>query len=149
MAIVQKIVIGSDHAGYDLKQEIIAHLKSLGLEVLDVGTYSKDSCHYPEFAKALCQKIQSGEFKLGILICGTGIGMSMAANKCRGIRAACCSDSYSARLTREHNNANVLCFGARVIGPGTAEDMVDAFINTEFAGGRHQLRVDMLMDLEK
>ncbi|MBQ7728687.1 MAG: ribose 5-phosphate isomerase B [Clostridia bacterium] len=149
MAIVQKIVIGSDHAGYDLKQEIIAHLKSLGLEVLDVGTYSKDSCHYPEFAKALCQKIQSGEFKLGILICGTGIGMSMAANKCRGIRAACCSDSYSARLTREHNDANVLCFGARVIGPGTAEDMVDAFINTEFAGGRHQLRVDMLMDLEK
>ena len=107
MAIVQKIVIGSDHAGYDLKQEIIAHLKSLGLEVLDVGTYSKDSCHYPEFAKALCQKIQSGEFKLGILICGTGIGMSMAANKCRGIRAACCSDSYSARLTREHNDANV------------------------------------------
>ncbi|MBQ3927475.1 MAG: ribose 5-phosphate isomerase B [Clostridia bacterium] len=149
MAIVQKIIIGSDHAGYDLKQEIIAHLKSLGLEVLDVGTYSKDSCHYPEFAKALCQKIQSGEFKLGILICGTGIGMSMAANKCRGIRAACCSDSYSARLTREHNDANVLCFGARVIGPGTAEDMVDAFINTEFAGGRHQLRVDMLMDLEK
>ena len=149
MAIVQKIVIGSDHAGYDLKQEIIAHLKSLGLEVLDVGTYSKDSCHYPEFAKALCQKIQSGEFKLGILICGTGIGMSMAANKCRGIRAACCSDSYSARLTREHNDANVLCFGARVIGPGTAEDMVDAFINTELAGGRHQLRVDMLMDLEK
>ena len=149
MALVQKIVIGSDHAGYDLKQEIIAHLKSLGLEVLDVGTYSKDSCHYPEFAKALCQKIQSGVFKLGILICGTGIGMSMAANKCRGIRAACCSDSYSARLTREHNDANVLCFGARVIGPGTAEDMVDAFINTEFAGGRHQLRVDMLMDLEK
>ncbi|MBP5292624.1 MAG: ribose 5-phosphate isomerase B [Clostridia bacterium] len=149
MAIVQKIVIGSDHAGYDLKQEIIAHLKSLGLEVLDVGTYSKDSCHYPEFAKALCQKIQTGEYKLGILICGTGIGMSMAANKCRGIRAACCSDSYSARLTREHNDANVLCFGARVIGPGTAEDMVDAFINTEFAGGRHQLRVDMLMDLEK
>ena len=149
MAIVQKIVIGSDHAGYDLKQEIIAHLKSLGLEVLDVGTYSKDSCHYPEFAKALCQKIQTCEYKLGILICGTGIGMSMAANKCRGIRAACCSDSYSARLTREHNDANVLCFGARVIGPGTAEDMVDAFINTEFAGGRHQLRVDMLMDLEK
>ena len=148
MAIVQKVVIGSDHAGYALKQDVVAHLKEQGLEVTDVGTDSTASCDFPVFAEALCQKIQDGSFSLGILICGTGIGMSMVANKCRGIRAACCSETYSARLTRMHNDANVLCFGARVVGLGTALDMVDAFLSTEFLGGRHQRRVDMISDVE-
>ena len=149
MAIVQSVVIGSDHAGYELKQEIINHLTESGISVKDVGTYSKDSCNYPDYAKALCEEIQNGRFKLGILICGTGIGMSMAANKCRGIRAACCSDNYSAKLTRQHNDGNVLCFGARVVGPGVAVEMTDTFLSTEFLGGRHQARVDMIMDIEK
>ena len=148
MAIVQKVVIGSDHAGYALKQDVVAHLQEQGLEVTDVGTDSTASCDFPVFAEALCQKIQDGSFSLGILICGTGIGMSMVANKCRGIRAACCSETYSARLTRMHNDANVLCFGARVVGLGTALDMVDAFLSTEFLGGRHQRRVDMISDVE-
>ena len=148
MAIVQKVIIGSDHAGYTLKQEVIAHLKEQGLDVTDVGTDSTASCDFPVFAEALCHQIQDGTFSLGILICGTGIGMSMVANKCRGIRAACCSETYSARLTRMHNDANVLCFGARVVGSGTALDMVDAFLSTEFLGGRHQRRVDMISDVD-
>ncbi|MBR6411165.1 MAG: ribose 5-phosphate isomerase B [Clostridia bacterium] len=149
MAIVQKVIIGSDHAGYTLKQEVIAHLKEQGLDVTDVGTDSTASCDFPVFAEALCHQIQDGTFSLGILICGTGIGMSMVANKCRGIRAACCSETYSARLTRMHNDANVLCFGARVVGSGTALDMVDAFLSTEFLGGRHQRRVDMISDVDE
>ena len=149
MAIVQKVIIGSDHAGYTLKQEVIAHLKEQGLDVTDVGTDSTESCDFPVFAEALCHQIQDGTFSLGILICGTGIGMSMVANKCRGIRAACCSETYSARLTRMHNDANVLCFGARVVGSGTALDMVDAFLSTEFLGGRHQRRVDMISDVDE
>ena len=148
MAIVQKVIIGSDHAGYTLKQEVIAHLKEQGLDVTDVGTDSTASCDFPVFAEALCHQIQDGTFSLGILICGTGIGMSMVANKCRGIRAACCSETYSARLTRMHNDANVLCFGARVVCSGTALDMVDAFLSTEFLGGRHQRRVDMISDVD-
>ena len=122
----------------------------LGHEIVDVGTHSADSCHYPVFAHALCEKIQSGECELGILICGTGIGMSIAANKHKGIRAACCSDVFSARLTREHNDANVLCFGERVVGAGTALDLVDAFLNAEYLNnGNHVTRVAMLADLEK
>jgi ribose 5-phosphate isomerase B len=145
-----KIVIGCDHAGFSLKPIVKDHLAALGHEIVDVGTNSADSCHYPVFAHALCEKIQSGECELGILICGTGIGMSIAANKHKGIRAACCSDVFSARLTREHNDANVLCFGERVVGAGTALDLVDAFLNAEYLNnGNHVTRVAMLADLEK
>ena len=146
---MKKIVIGCDHGGLELKNDIIKHLESRGFEVTDVGTYTSASCNYPDYARALCEKIQNGEFELGILVCGTGIGMSMAANKHNGIRAACCSDTFSARMTRMHNNANVLCLGGRVVGAGLAIDMVDLFVDTEFEGGRHQARVDMIADIEK
>ena len=143
-----KIVIGCDHAAYELKLKVIEHLKDQGIEVEDVGTNSTASCDYPDFADALCKKIMSGEYERGILICGTGIGMSMAANKHKGIRAACCSDTFSARLTRLHNNANVLCMGARVVGAGLAIDLVEAFINAEFEGDRHIKRLSLIEDIE-
>lgn len=146
---INKIVIGCDHAALDLKAKVISHLEENGISVLDMGTYTKDSCNYPDYASAVCEKIQAGEFELGILICGTGIGMSMAANKHNGIRAACCSDTFSARATRQHNNANVLCFGERVVGLGLALEIVDAFVNEEYLGGRHEARVQMLADIEK
>lgn len=145
---MEKIIIGCDHGGFELKNEIIAHLEKKGVEVTDVGTYSTDSCNYPDYARKVCERIQSGEFERGILVCGTGIGISIAANKHNGIRAACCSDTFSARMTRMHNNANVLCMGGRVVGPGLACDMVDLFLETEFEGGRHQTRVDLLTDIE-
>ena len=144
-----KITIGCDHAGFELKGKIIAHLQERGIEVIDVGTNSTDSCDYPAIAHALCKNIQDGVTELGILICGTGIGMSMAANKHRGIRAAACSDTFSARLTRVHNDANVLCFGERVVGMGLAIDLVDNFIDAEFEGGKHQRRVDMITAIEQ
>ena len=146
---MKKIIIACDHGGLELKNEIVMHLNKIGVEAVDIGTYTADSCNYPDYARALCSRIQSGEFELGILVCGTGIGMSMAANKHKGIRAACCSDTFSARMTRMHNNANVLCLGGRVVGAGLACDMVDLFINTEFEGGRHEARVQMLCDIEK
>ena len=145
-----KIAIGCDHAATTLKAAVIEHLKARGIEPVDVGTHSTASCHYPVYAHAVCEKIQSGECALGILICGTGIGMSIAANKHAGIRAACCSDTFSARLTREHNDANVLCFGERVVGAGLAVDLVDAFLDAEYAnGGNHLTRVAMLEMIEK
>lgn len=144
-----KITIGSDHAGYELKLKVIAHLKERGIEAIDVGTYSTDSCDYPDFAHAVCKNVQDGVTELGILVCGTGIGMSMAANKHKGIRAAACSDTFSARLTRMHNDANVLCFGERVVGMGLACDLVDNFIDAEFEGGKHARRVDMITAIEK
>ena len=144
-----KITIGCDHAGYELKKKVIDHLQERGIEVIDVGTYSTDSCDYPAIAHAVCKNIQDGVTELGILVCGTGIGMSMAANKHRGIRAAACSDTFSARLTRIHNDANVLCFGERVVGMGLALDLVDNFIDAEFEGGKHQRRVDMITAIEK
>ena len=144
-----KITIGSDHAGYELKLKVIAHLKERGIETIDVGTHSTDSCDYPDFAHAVCKNVQDGVTELGILICGTGIGMSMAANKHKGIRAAACSDTFSARLTRMHNDANVLCFGERVVGMGLACDLVDEFIDAEFEGGKHARRVDMITAIEK
>ena len=145
-----KIVIGCDHAGYAIKGAVKDHLIAKGHEVIDVGTDSADSCHYPVYAKAACKKILDGECELGILICGTGIGMSMAANKHNGIRAACCSDTFSARLTREHNDANMLCFGERVVGAGLALELVDAFINAEYMNsGNHVTRVAMLSEIEK
>ena len=145
---MEKIIIGCDHGGFELKNEIIAHLEKKGIKVTDVGTYSTDSCNYPDYARKVCEKIQSGEFERGILVCGTGLGISIAANKHNGIRAACCSDTFSARMTRMHNDANVLCMGGRVVGPGLACDMVDLFVETEFEGGRHQARVDLLTDIE-
>ena len=145
-----KIVLGCDHAGFNIKDAVIAHLQEQGHEIVEVGTFSADSCHYPIFAHAACEKILDGTCKLGILICGTGIGMSIAANKHDGIRAACCSDVFSARLTREHNDANVLCFGERVVGLGLALDLVDAFVSAEYAnGGNHLTRVGMLSEIEK
>ena len=143
-----KITIGCDHAAFELKQKIIAHLKARGVEVIDVGTNSTESCDYPDFARLVCKNVQDGVTDLGILVCGTGIGMSMAANKHRGIRAAACSDTFSARLTRMHNDANVLCFGERVVGIGLACDLVDAFIDTDFEGGKHRRRVDLITAIE-
>ena len=145
---MKKIVLGADHGGYELKNIIKAHLEARGFEAVDVGTNSGESCDYPVFASRLCAKIQSGEADLGILVCGTGIGMSMAANKHKGIRAACCENTFSARMTRAHNDTNILCLGARVIGCGLALDMIDLFIETEFMGDRHQKRVDMLNALD-
>lgn len=144
-----KVVIGCDHAAVDMKNDVISELRSKGYEVTDVGTYTNDSCDYPVIARQVCKKIQDGSHEKGILICGTGIGMSMAANKHRGIRAACCSETYSAKLTRLHNNANVLCFGARVVGLGTALQLVETFLTTEYEGGRHQRRVDLVHEIEK
>ena len=146
---MKKIAIGCDHAGFAIKGAVIDHIKNRGFEPVDVGTYSTDSCHYPTYASAVCEKILGGECELGILICGTGIGMSIAANKHKGIRAACCSDTFSARLTREHNDANVLCFGERVCGVGLAIDLVDAFLDAEYLNnGNHVTRVAMLKEIE-
>ncbi len=145
---MKKIIIGGDHAAPELKNIVREHLRAKGFDVEDIGVHITESCNYPDIAHALCQKIQSGERELGILICGTGIGMSMVANKHRGIRAACCSDTFSARLTRQHNDANVLCFGARVIAQGLALELVDAFVHAEFEGGKHQKRVDMITAIE-
>ena len=142
------IALAADHGGYELKNRIRAHLEEAGYVCRDFGTDSAASVDYPDYAHPLCEAVAAGECELGILVCGTGIGMSMATNKHRGIRAACCSDTYSARLTREHNDANVLCLGGRVVGEGLALDMVDLFVTTPFAGGRHQARVDKLNALD-
>ena len=142
------IAIGSDHGGYLLKEEIKKHLKEKGYEFKDFETDSTASCDYPVYAEKVCRAVQSGECEKGILICGTGIGMSMCANKCKGIRAAVCGDHFSAEFTRKHNNANVLCLGARVIGAGVAMQLVDIFLTTEYEGGRHEKRVEMMMQLE-
>lgn len=144
------IFIGADSAGFDLKGELIAHLKENGYDVVDCGTDSNASCHYPIFAQAVCENVQKAlDTSFGVLVCGTGIGMSMCANKHKGIRAALCSDTYSAKMTRRHNDANVLCMGARVIGSCLAIDILDAFLENPFEGGRHALRVDMMMEFEK
>ncbi len=142
------LVIGCDHAGLSLKQKIVTHLKERGIEVIDVGTHTPESCNYVDFAHAVCEAVTSGKAERGILVCGTGIGMSIAANKHAGIRAAACENTFSARMTRLHNDANVLCLGERVVGYGLACDMVDLFVDTEFSGGRHQMRVDALNALD-
>ena len=145
----RQIVMGADSAGYALKEELKGYLQNKGYEVMDMGTDSDASCHYPLFASAVCEEVQKDpQNTFGILICGTGIGLSMCANKYRGIRAALCSDTYSARMTRAHNDANVLCLGARVIGPCLAQEILEAFLSATFEGGRHQTRVDMMMDIE-
>lgn len=139
-----RIAIGSDHGGYEYKEQIVSHLKEKGYECVDVGTYSTDSCDYPVIARAVTTKITTGEADRGILICGTGIGMSIVANKLKGIRAALCGDTFSARASRAHNNSNVLCLGERVIGINLAMDIVDIWLESKFEGGRHQRRVDMM-----
>ena len=143
------IYIGADSAGYRLKEEVKAHLAELGYKTVDCGCDSEASCHYPIFAAAVCERVQAEpDTSYGILICGTGIGMSMCANKHKGIRAALCSDTFSAKMTRRHNDSNVLCMGARVIGSCLAMDIVDIFLENEFEGGRHKTRVDMMMEFE-
>lgn len=142
------LVLASDHAGFPLKEEIKKFLDEKGVEYIDCGTDSDKSVDYAQFAQKACLKITSGEADMGILCCGTGIGISMAANKVKGIRAACCSDYFSAKFTRLHNDANVLCMGARVIGGGAACELVDVFISTQFEGGRHQRRVDQITAIE-
>lgn len=146
----RKIYIGADSAGFYLKEEMKKHISELGYDVTDFGTDSDASCHYPIFASKVCEAVQAEpDTSYGILICGTGIGMSMCANKYNGVRAAVCSDTFSAKMTRRHNNANVLCLGARVIGSCLAADIIDLFLENEFEGGRHQIRVDMMSDIEK
>jgi len=138
-----KIAIGCDHGGIDLKETVAKVVQDLGHEVDDQGCFDEESVDYPEFAKAVCAKVQAGQCDRGILLCGTGIGMSMVANKFTDIRAALCQEIFSARMSREHNDANVLCMGARIVGPGLAEEVVRTWIATEFAGGRHQRRISM------
>ena len=146
----KKIYVGADSAGYILKEELIVHLNELGYETVDCGTNSTASCHYPEFASAVCEGVLSDlDNSFGLLVCGTGIGMSMCANKYNGIRAALCSDTYSARMTRAHNDANVICMGARVTGSCLATDILDSFLGAEYEGGRHAIRVSMMEEIEK
>ena len=139
-----KIAIGSDHGGFEYKASIIKALQVKGYDVVDMGTYSPEYCDYPIIAKKVARAVAKGDFEKGILVCGTGIGMSMAANKVKGIRAAVCGDTFSARATRAHNNANILCLGQRVVGEGLALDIVDIWLTTKFEGGRHERRVNMI-----
>lgn len=139
------IALGSDHGGYALKQEVMKHLMERGIEYKDYGCYSEASCDYPEYGKAVAEAVASKECELGILICGTGIGISIAANKVKGVRAALCSDCFSAQATREHNDANILAMGARVVGPGLALKIVDTFLDTPFSNDeRHIRRISMI-----
>lgn len=142
------IAIACDHAALELKAEVIRILEERGLDYKDFGTYTADSCHYPIFGARAARAVASGECDRGILICGTGIGMSLVANKIKGIRCALCSDSYSAKMTRAHNDSNMLAMGARVIGVEVAKEIVAAWLDTPFEGGRHQTRVDMITALE-
>ncbi|MBR2283789.1 MAG: ribose 5-phosphate isomerase B [Ruminococcus sp.] len=141
------IAIGCDHAGVEMKKAVIQALEEKGFELRDMGT-DGEPCDYPDMAERVCGLVVSGECEKGILICGTGIGMSIAANKIKGIRAALCSDSFSTRFTRLHNDANIMCMGARTIGPGLAAELAEIFLTTGFEGGRHQRRVDKITDIE-
>lgn len=143
-----KIALGSDHGGLELKNTIIEYLNEKGIELKDFGTYTKDSCNYPKYGEIVAEAVATGEYELGILVCGTGLGISLAANKVKGIRAACVSDVFSAKMSRAHNNANILSLGERVVGKGLALEIVENWLNTEFEGGRHQTRVDLITDIE-
>ncbi|GAA0735986.1 ribose 5-phosphate isomerase B [Clostridium oceanicum] len=143
-----KIAIGNDHVGYELKCEIVKYLKENNYEVTDVGHYDSNRTDYPLYAKMVSDLVVKGEVDRGILICGTGVGISIAANKVKGIRAVCCSEPYSAKLSKEHNNTNVLAFGARVIGVELAKMITDSWLNAEYEGGRHGKRIDMIKDIE-
>ena len=144
-----KIAIGNDHVAVDMKWEIKEYLESKGHEVINVGTDSSERFNYPVSGYKVGKMVASGEVDCGVLICGTGVGISLAANKVRGVRAAVCSDPYTARLTKQHNNANIIAFGARVIGIETAKMIVDEYLNAEFEGGRHQTRIDMIHEIEE
>ena len=144
-----KIGIGNDHAAVDMKNEISEYLKEKGYEVVNYGTDSNESCDYPVYGEKVGEAVAHGDVDLGILICGTGVGISLAANKVEGIRAVVCSEPYTAKLSRQHNNTNILAFGARVIGIETAKMIVDEWLNAEFMGGKQARRVNMLMDIEK
>lgn len=141
--MTEKIIFGSDHAGFHLKNKLIKHLESKGIETEDAGTYSTESCDYPIIAKEVARCISDGKYSKGILVCGTGIGMSIAANKVYGIRAAVVSDTCSAKMSRVHNNTNILCLGERIVGEELAKDIVDIWLSSEFLGERHEKRVAM------
>lgn len=148
----KRLVFAADHAGYMLKNSLITFFKEQGNDVIDVGTNSSESCDYPLFAEKACKLVVNGDADLAILCCGTGIGMSIAANKVNGIRAACCSDVFSAKYTRLHNDANVLCLGARVVGEGLAQELAEIFVQTGYEGvdgGKHAKRVGLITDIEK
>lgn len=144
-----KIAMGNDHSAVEMKQVIRAHVEEKGYEVIDFGTNSTESCDYPVYGEKVGRAVASGEADLGILICGTGVGISLAANKVKGIRACVCSEPFSAKLSKMHNDTNVLAFGARVVGTELAKMIVDEWLDARFEGGRHQRRVDMIMDIEK
>ncbi len=144
-----QVAIGSDHGGFRLKTEIINYLQEQGLDYHDFGTYSTDSVDYPDFARAVAEAVAAGKFERGILCCGTGIGVSIAANKVAGIRAALCHDTFSARMAREHNMANIITLGERVIGTGLARDIVATWLNAKFAGGRHVQRLEKITAMER
>lgn len=143
-----KIVIANDHAAVELKQEVASYIEKLGHEVINIGTDSHDSCNYPEYGKKAADMVASGQADLGVLICGTGVGISLAANKVKGIRCGVCSEATTARLIRQHNDANMIAFGARIVGPELAKDIVKAFLTAEFMGGRHATRVNMIIAIE-
>ena len=142
------LAIGCDHAGYELKQEIIKHLEEKGIEYKDFGCYSEEAVDYPVYGKLVGHAVADGECEKGILICGTGIGIGLAAGKVKGVLVCTCSEPYSARMSRRHNNTNVLTFGARVVGVEMAKMIVDEWLDNEYEGGRHQRRVDMILDIE-
>jgi len=141
---METIAIGCDHAGFEAKELLKRWLKQRGVAYQDFGCHGTESVHYPLFGKAVAQAVAAGEYSRGILVCGTGIGMSIVANKVKGIRAALCHDAFTARASREHNNANILCLGARVLTPACMEEILEIWLNTPFAGGRHQLRLEMI-----
>ena len=147
--LIMKIGIGNDHSAVDMKNEVVDFLVEQGYEVINYGTDSYESCNYPVYGEKVANAVAQGEADLGILICGTGVGISLAANKVKGIRAVVCSEPYSAKLSREHNNTNILAFGARVIGIELAKMIITEWLNAEFQGGRHKTRVDMIMDIEE
>lgn len=145
----QKIIaLGADHGGYALKEDLKLHLKERGIPYRDFGTHTPESCDYPDYAVPPCEAVLAGDCALAVLCCGTGVGISIAANKVRGIRACCCSDTFSAEYSRRHNDANALCMGGRVVGPGLACTILDAFLDTAFEGGRHQRRIDKIAAIE-
>ncbi|MBB41094.1 MULTISPECIES: ribose 5-phosphate isomerase B [Hyphomonas] len=148
MSTHKRIVVSSDHADIELRKTIATHIAERGWEVIDIGPMTSESTHYPIHGEAAAQRVASGDCQLGIIVCGTGQGIMMAANKVKGIRCGVCSDTFSARMIRQHNDANMLSIGARVVGEGLALDIVDAFLSAEFEGGRHATRVDMIKALE-
>ncbi len=143
-----RIAIANDHAAVELKKEIVDYVRGLGHEVINYGTDSHESCHYPEYGEKVARAVAAKDADCGILICGTGVGISIAANKVKGVRAAVCSEPVTARLAKEHNNANIIAFGARIVGPETAREIVKAYLTAEFLGGRHERRVDMIAEIE-